>query len=60
VNFKDDGSNGNPHKFCLDMPLVEDSANFGVWMHLYQSNFFDTSIGGIMRYLYWLSFTLAI
>ena len=41
----------------LVFPLDEDMVNLGVWMQLNHPNFFDKTIRGHLRYLFWLVFT---
>ena len=42
----------------LDFPMDEDMVNLGVWIQIHHPNFFDSSVKGHLRYVFWLLFTV--
>ena len=42
----------------LDFPIDEDMVNLGIWLQLNHPNFFDSSMKGHLRYIFWFLFTI--
>ena len=43
----------------LDFPIDEDMVNLGVWLQINHPNFFDSSVKGHARYVFWFLFTVS-